>query len=52
MYECRECYEDPDISAGKIKQFCKTCNTQVSNLLNSEVFLVEDISDLEKTSNS
>uniref|UniRef100_A0A4X1U5A7 Ubiquitin carboxyl-terminal hydrolase CYLD n=1 Tax=Sus scrofa TaxID=9823 RepID=A0A4X1U5A7_PIG len=28
MYECRECYEDPDISAGK-KQFCKTCNTQV-----------------------
>uniref|UniRef100_A0A8C3VMZ3 Ubiquitin carboxyl-terminal hydrolase CYLD n=1 Tax=Catagonus wagneri TaxID=51154 RepID=A0A8C3VMZ3_9CETA len=29
MYECRECYEDPDISAGKIKQFCKTCNTQV-----------------------
>lgn len=30
MYECRECYEDTDISAGKIKQFCKTCNTQVS----------------------
>lgn len=30
MYECRECYDDPDISAGKIKQFCKTCNTQVS----------------------
>ncbi|XP_030917331.1 ubiquitin carboxyl-terminal hydrolase CYLD isoform X2 [Geospiza fortis] len=29
MYECRECYEDTDISAGKIKQFCKTCNTQV-----------------------
>ncbi|XP_061028316.1 ubiquitin carboxyl-terminal hydrolase CYLD isoform X2 [Eubalaena glacialis] len=29
MYECRECYDDPDISAGKIKQFCKTCNTQV-----------------------
>uniref|UniRef100_A0A8C7EB13 Ubiquitin carboxyl-terminal hydrolase CYLD n=1 Tax=Nothoprocta perdicaria TaxID=30464 RepID=A0A8C7EB13_NOTPE len=24
MYECRECYEDTDISAGKIKQFCKT----------------------------
>lgn len=33
MYECRECYEDADISAGKIKQFCKTCNTQVSCLL-------------------
>lgn len=30
MFECRECYEDTDISAGKIKQFCKTCNTQVS----------------------
>ncbi|MBZ3882724.1 Ubiquitin carboxyl-terminal hydrolase CYLD [Sciurus carolinensis] len=29
MYECRECYDDPDISAGNIKQFCKTCNTQV-----------------------
>ncbi|XP_055992201.1 ubiquitin carboxyl-terminal hydrolase CYLD isoform X2 [Sorex fumeus] len=29
MYECRECYDDPDISAGKIKQFCKTCNNQV-----------------------
>ncbi|XP_058011163.1 ubiquitin carboxyl-terminal hydrolase CYLD isoform X4 [Ahaetulla prasina] len=29
MYECRECYEDSDISSGKIKQFCKTCNTQV-----------------------
>ncbi|XP_053127209.1 ubiquitin carboxyl-terminal hydrolase CYLD isoform X2 [Hemicordylus capensis] len=29
MYECRECYEDTDISSGKIKQFCKTCNTQV-----------------------
>lgn len=29
MYECRECYDDPDISAGKIKQFCKTCSTQV-----------------------
>ncbi|XP_010853500.1 ubiquitin carboxyl-terminal hydrolase CYLD isoform X3 [Bos indicus] len=29
MYECRECYDDPDISAGKIKQFCKTCNAQV-----------------------
>lgn len=30
MYECRECYDDPDISAGKIKQFCKTCSTQVT----------------------
>ncbi|XP_045747091.1 ubiquitin carboxyl-terminal hydrolase CYLD isoform X2 [Mirounga angustirostris] len=29
MYECRECYDDLDISAGNIKQFCKTCNTQV-----------------------
>ena len=44
MYECRECYDDPDISAGNIKQFCKTCNTQVSvtslngcSLLKSEI---------------
>ncbi|XP_041529690.1 ubiquitin carboxyl-terminal hydrolase CYLD-like [Microtus oregoni] len=29
MFECRDCYEDPDITAGKIKQFCKTCCTQV-----------------------
>nr|XP_048284500.1 ubiquitin carboxyl-terminal hydrolase CYLD-like [Myodes glareolus] len=29
MFECRECYDDPDITAGKIKQFCKTCCTQV-----------------------
>ncbi|XP_041505941.1 ubiquitin carboxyl-terminal hydrolase CYLD-like [Microtus oregoni] len=29
MFECRECYEDPDITTGKIKQFCKTCCTQV-----------------------
>ncbi|KAJ7311848.1 hypothetical protein JRQ81_006161 [Phrynocephalus forsythii] len=29
VYECRECYDDAEISAGKIKQFCKTCNTQV-----------------------
>ncbi|XP_075834121.1 ubiquitin carboxyl-terminal hydrolase CYLD-like [Microtus pennsylvanicus] len=29
MFECRDCYEDPDIIVGKIKQFCKTCCTQV-----------------------
>uniref|UniRef100_A0A8C9TBE0 Ubiquitin carboxyl-terminal hydrolase CYLD n=1 Tax=Scleropages formosus TaxID=113540 RepID=A0A8C9TBE0_SCLFO len=29
FFECRECYEDSDITAGKIKQFCETCNTQV-----------------------
>lgn len=29
MFECRECYEDCDIAAGSIKQFCETCNTQV-----------------------
>ncbi|KAI1904275.1 hypothetical protein AGOR_G00004000 [Albula goreensis] len=29
FYECRECYEDSDITAGKIKQFCEKCNTQV-----------------------
>lgn len=29
FYECRECYEDCDITPGKIKQFCEKCNTQV-----------------------
>uniref|UniRef100_A0AAY4EYC8 Ubiquitin carboxyl-terminal hydrolase CYLD n=1 Tax=Denticeps clupeoides TaxID=299321 RepID=A0AAY4EYC8_9TELE len=29
LYECRDCYEDTDITAGKIKQFCEKCNTQV-----------------------
>lgn len=29
LYECRECYEDSDITPGKIKQFCEKCNTQV-----------------------
>ncbi|XP_023285456.1 ubiquitin carboxyl-terminal hydrolase CYLD isoform X3 [Seriola lalandi dorsalis] len=29
LYECRDCYEDGDITAGKIKQFCEKCNTQV-----------------------
>ncbi|XP_064414615.1 ubiquitin carboxyl-terminal hydrolase CYLD isoform X1 [Latimeria chalumnae] len=29
LYECRECYNDTDITAGKIKQFCKICNMQV-----------------------
>ncbi|XP_006641476.1 ubiquitin carboxyl-terminal hydrolase CYLD isoform X2 [Lepisosteus oculatus] len=29
FFECRECYEDPDITAGKIKQFCEKCNMQV-----------------------
>ncbi|XP_054892731.1 ubiquitin carboxyl-terminal hydrolase CYLD isoform X2 [Poeciliopsis prolifica] len=29
FYECRDCYEDGDITAGKIKQFCEKCNTQV-----------------------
>ncbi|XP_056317766.1 ubiquitin carboxyl-terminal hydrolase CYLD isoform X2 [Danio aesculapii] len=29
LYECRECYEDYDITPGKIKQFCEKCNTQV-----------------------
>uniref|UniRef100_A0A8C8A2G7 Ubiquitin carboxyl-terminal hydrolase CYLD n=1 Tax=Oryzias sinensis TaxID=183150 RepID=A0A8C8A2G7_9TELE len=29
FYECRDCYDDGDITAGKIKQFCEKCNTQV-----------------------
>lgn len=31
FYECRDCYEDGDITAGKIKQFCEKCNTQVND---------------------
>lgn len=31
LYECRECYEDCDITPGKIKQFCEKCNTQVGH---------------------
>lgn len=30
FYECRDCYDDGDITAGKIKQFCEKCNTQVN----------------------
>lgn len=30
LYECRDCYEDGDITAGKIKQFCEKCNIQVA----------------------
>lgn len=30
LYECRDCYEDGDITAGKIKQFCEKCNIQVN----------------------
>ncbi|XP_077375833.1 ubiquitin carboxyl-terminal hydrolase CYLD isoform X2 [Festucalex cinctus] len=29
LYECRDCYDDGDITAGKIKQFCDKCNMQV-----------------------
>ncbi|XP_067853996.1 ubiquitin carboxyl-terminal hydrolase CYLD [Heptranchias perlo] len=29
LYECKECYDDIDITAGKIQQFCKACTTQV-----------------------
>lgn len=59
MYECRECYDDPDISAGNIKQFCKTCNTQVSvtsrigpSLPNQRLSAVGDFSGFEKFSES
>lgn len=31
LFECRDCYEDGDITAGKIKQFCEKCNTQVND---------------------
>ncbi|GLD63561.1 ubiquitin carboxyl-terminal hydrolase CYLD-like protein [Lates japonicus] len=28
-WECLQCYEDPDITPGHLKQYCPTCNTQV-----------------------
>ncbi|KAK1890390.1 Ubiquitin carboxyl-terminal hydrolase CYLD [Dissostichus eleginoides] len=28
-WECLQCYEDPDITPGRLKQYCSTCNTQV-----------------------
>ncbi|XP_056298336.1 ubiquitin carboxyl-terminal hydrolase CYLD [Pseudoliparis swirei] len=28
-WECLQCYEDPDITPGQVKQYCQTCNTQV-----------------------
>ncbi|XP_037335756.2 ubiquitin carboxyl-terminal hydrolase CYLD isoform X1 [Pungitius pungitius] len=28
-FECLQCYEDPDITPGHLKQYCQTCNTQV-----------------------
>ncbi|XP_063042536.1 ubiquitin carboxyl-terminal hydrolase CYLD-like isoform X2 [Engraulis encrasicolus] len=28
-WECVQCYEDQDITPGRLKQFCHTCNTQV-----------------------
>ncbi|KAM9836961.1 ubiquitin carboxyl-terminal hydrolase CYLD isoform 2-T2 [Aulostomus maculatus] len=28
-WECVQCYEDVDITPGHLKQYCRTCNTQV-----------------------
>ncbi|KAM9426830.1 ubiquitin carboxyl-terminal hydrolase CYLD isoform 1-T2 [Pholidichthys leucotaenia] len=28
-WECLQCYEDPDITPGHLKQYCQTCNNQV-----------------------
>nr|XP_020505032.1 ubiquitin carboxyl-terminal hydrolase CYLD-like [Labrus bergylta] len=28
-WECLQCYDDPDITPGHLKQYCHTCNTQV-----------------------
>ncbi|XP_072314901.1 ubiquitin carboxyl-terminal hydrolase CYLD [Eucyclogobius newberryi] len=28
-WECPQCYDDPDITPGHLKQYCPTCNTQV-----------------------
>lgn len=30
-WECFQCYEDLDITPGHLKQYCPTCNTQVTN---------------------
>lgn len=32
-WECSQCYEDMDITPGHLKQYCQTCNTQVSRFL-------------------
>ncbi|KAM3590558.1 uncharacterized protein V6R79_011873 [Siganus canaliculatus] len=29
QWECLQCYEDLDITPGRVKQYCQTCNTQV-----------------------
>lgn len=29
-WECLQCYEDLDITPGRLKQYCQTCNTQVT----------------------
>ncbi|KAK7910469.1 hypothetical protein WMY93_015153 [Mugilogobius chulae] len=29
QWECPQCYDDPDITPGHLKQYCATCNTQV-----------------------
>ena len=42
MFECRECYDDPDITPGKIKQFCQTCCTQVIHTpCTSQILMVQ-----------
>ncbi|KAK9524962.1 hypothetical protein VZT92_017318 [Zoarces viviparus] len=28
-WECLQCHDDPDITPGRLKQYCQTCNTQV-----------------------
>uniref|UniRef100_A0A3Q0RN04 ubiquitinyl hydrolase 1 n=1 Tax=Amphilophus citrinellus TaxID=61819 RepID=A0A3Q0RN04_AMPCI len=28
-WECLQCYDDPDITPGHLKQYCQTCNIQV-----------------------
>ncbi|CAO2610669.1 Ubiquitin carboxyl-terminal hydrolase CYLD [Lemmus lemmus] len=52
MFECRECYDDPDITAGKIKQFCKTCNTQVIHTHYTSQLLMVQIAGFENLSES
>lgn len=39
-WECSQCYEDMDITPGYLKQYCQTCNTQVSIFLSLMCYIM------------
>lgn len=39
-WECSQCYEDMDITPGHLKQYCQTCNTQVSIFLSLMCYIM------------